>query len=57
MPEFPLLKSQIGQVEWNGGSTTTNQVEISLTPLRNFYHTSITPFYRTFEISLNSELA
>jgi hypothetical protein len=20
MPEFPLLKSQIGQVEWNGGS-------------------------------------
>ncbi len=21
MPEFPLLKSQIGQVEWNGGST------------------------------------
>jgi hypothetical protein len=25
MPEFPLLKSQIGQVEWNGGSTTVNK--------------------------------
>jgi hypothetical protein len=22
MPEFPLLKSQIGQVEWNGGSSS-----------------------------------
>ncbi len=26
MPEFPLLKSQIGQVEWNGGTSTTPQL-------------------------------
>ena len=24
MPAFPLLKSGSGQVEWNGGSTSTN---------------------------------
>ncbi len=26
MPEFPLLKSQIGQVEWNGGSSPQRKV-------------------------------
>ena len=31
MPEFPLLKSQIGQVEWNGGSSTLSTSHSSKT--------------------------